>query len=267
MSDTGGHDTSGRRRPLSVWLVLPTYNEADNLERVVARALPALEQVAEHPHVLVVDDDSPDGTGRIAERLSARDDRVQVLHNGAKRGLGRAYVAGFEHALAHGADRVIEMDADFSHDAADLPRLVAAADDLDLVLGSRYAPDGGIIDWGPLRRALSRSGCWYARTLLQLDIRDLTGGFKCFRREVLETLDLDDVRANGYVFQIELSYRTCRAGFRVGEVPIVFRDRERGASKMNAAVALEAVWRVPLLRLRGGAPGRQRKPSADSPPA
>jgi dolichol-phosphate mannosyltransferase len=258
--------TSSRRRPLSVWLVLPTYNEADNLERIVAQALPALEQVAARPHVLVVDDDSPDGTGRIAERLSEQDERVKVLHNGAKRGLGRAYVAGFAYALARGADRVVEMDADFSHDAGDLPRLVAAADDFDLVLGSRYAPGGGIVDWGPLRRALSRAGCWYARALLQLGVRDLTGGFKCFRREVLETLDLGDVRGNGYVFQIELSYRTCQAGFRVVEVPIVFRDRQRGASKMTAGVALEAVWRVPLLRFRGGL-GRQRKPSADSPPA
>jgi dolichol-phosphate mannosyltransferase len=252
-----------RRRPLSVWLVLPTYNEAENLERTIAEALPALEQVAERPHVLVVDDDSPDGTGRIAARLSERDARVRVLHNGVKRGLGRAYVAGFAHALAHGADRVIEMDADGSHDPADLPRLVEAADDLDVVLGSRYADGGGIVAWGALRRALSRSGCWYARSLLRLDVHDLTGGFKCFRREVLEALDLDDVRANGYVFQIELSYRASRAGFRIGEIPIVFRERERGASKMTAAVAVEAAWRVPLLRFRGSATA-QRKPSPGS---
>ena len=252
-ADEDATGTGGRRRPLSVWLVMPTYNEAENLELMIARALPALAQAAERPHVLVVDDDSPDGTGRIAARLGERDERVQVLHNGAKRGLGRAYVTGFEHALAHGADRVIEMDADLSHDVADLPRLVAAADDADLVLGSRYTPGGGILDWGRLRRLLSRVGCWYARTLLQLDVRDLTGGFKCFRREVLETLDLDDVRANGYVFQIELTYRARRAGFRVAEIPILFRDRQRGASKMSAAVALEAVWRVPLLRLRRGA--------------
>ena len=258
--------TGDRRRPLSVWLVLPTYNEAENLARVVEEALPALEQVAQRPHVLVVDDDSPDGTGRVAARLSERDPRIQVLHNGAKRGLGRAYVAGFEHALEQGADRVIEMDADFSHDVADLPRLVAAADDVDLVLGSRYAPGGRILDWSALRRAVSRAGCWYARTLLQVDVRDLTGGFKCFRREVLEALDLTDVRANGYVFQIELSYRALRAGFRIGEIPIEFRDRQRGASKMTAAVALEAVWRVPLLRLRREALG-QSKPSADSRPA
>jgi dolichol-phosphate mannosyltransferase len=262
--DAIGCNTPVRRRPLSVWLVLPTYNEADNLERIVTAALPALERVAERPHVLIVDDESPDGTGRIATRLSERDDRVHVLHNGAKRGLGRAYVAGFEHALGQGGDRVIEMDADFSHDVEDLARLVAAADDVDVVLGSRYAPGGGITDWGPLRRALSRAGCWYARSLLGLDVRDLTGGFKCFRREVLETLDLADVRANGYVFQIELTYRAARAGFRVREIPILFRDRQRGASKMTAAVAVEAAWRVPLLRLRRSTVGAQRKPSPGS---
>ena len=252
-----------RRRPLSVWLVLPTYNEAENLDRIVAQALPALEEVAERPHVLVVDDDSPDGTGRVAARLSERDPRIQVLHHGVKRGLGRAYVAGFEHALARGADRVIEMDADFSHDVADLPRLVAAADDLDLVLGSRYAPGGRILDWSALRRGVSRAGCWYARAVLQLDVRDLTGGFKCFRREVLEALDLGDVRANGYVFQIELSYRALRAGFRVGEIPIAFRDRQLGTSKMTPAVALEAAWRVLLLRLRRDALA-QREQTANS---
>ena len=257
----------GRRRPLSVWLVIPTYNEAENVERIIERTLPVLAQVAERPHVLVVDDDSPDGTGRIAALLGERDERVHVLHNGAKGGLGRAYVAGFEYALAQGADRVIEMDADFSHDVADLPRLVAAADDADLVLGSRYTPGGGIRDWGPLRRVISRVGCWYARTLLRLAVRDLTGGFKCFRRELLEALDLDDVRANGYVFQIELTYRACRAGFRIAEIPIVFRDRQRGASKMSAAVAVEAVWRVPLLRLRRGVVARPGSAALDQPEA
>jgi dolichol-phosphate mannosyltransferase len=231
--------------PASV--VLPTYNEAGNLERLVRAVL-------EHDvRVLVVDDNSPDGTGAIADRLADELDAVEVLHRPRKAGLGRAYLAGFDHALRSGAELVIEMDADFSHDPADLPLLVAAAEDADLVLGSRYVEGGGVVDWGLLRRALSRGGSFYARTVLGVPVRDLTGGFKCFRREVLEAIAPTGVQANGYAFQIELTYRAIRAGFRVTEVPIVFRDRAVGRSKMTPAIALEAVWRVPALRLRGEA--------------
>jgi len=241
----------------SAWLVVPTYNEAENLEALLSAVLPALGAGASDPHVLVVDDDSPDGTGRLAERLAAADPRVHVLHHGAKAGLGRAYIAGFKHALAAGADLVLEMDADLSHDPADLPRLLARSAGADIVLGSRYAPGGGVADWGLGRRLLSRGGSLYARTVLGVGVRDLTGGFKCFRRDVLAALDLDGVRANGYVFQIEMTFRALHAGFTVAEVPIVFRERAAGSSKMTAAVALEAIWKVPALRLR--LPRRRRR--------
>jgi dolichol-phosphate mannosyltransferase len=228
------------------WLVLPTYNEAENLDRFVRAVLAAAPEL----HILVVDDSSPDGTGDIADGLAAELPGVEVLHRAAKEGLGRAYLAGFERALASGADLVLEMDADFSHDPADLPRLLAAAEDADLVLGSRYVPGGGVRDWGLLRRLVSRGGSWYARTILGVPVRDLTGGFKCFRREVLDGLDLEAVHADGYGFQIELTYRAIQAGFTVKEVPIVFRDREAGSSKMTARIAIEAVWKVPALKLR-----------------
>jgi dolichol-phosphate mannosyltransferase len=234
----------------SAWLVVPTYNEAQNLEALLSAVLPALGAGSSDPHVLVVDDDSPDGTGRLAERLAAADPRVHVLHHGAKAGLGKAYIAGFKHALAAGADLVLEMDADLSHDPADLPRLLARSAGADVVLGSRYVPGGGVADWGLGRRLLSRGGSLYARTVLGVRVRDLTGGFKCFRRDVLAALDLDGVRANGYVFQIEMTFRALHRGFTVAEVPIVFRDRAAGSSKMTAAVALEAIWKVPALRLR-----------------
>jgi dolichol-phosphate mannosyltransferase len=198
-----------------------------------------------------VDDNSPDGTGRIADRLAGELPQVRVLHRPAKQGLGRAYLAGFERALAGGAELILEMDADFSHDPADVPRLIAAADAADLVLGYRYVPGGGIENWGPLRRVLSRGGSLYARVLLGLPVRDLTGGFKCFNRRVLEGIDLEGVHADGYGFQIELTYRAIRAGFTVTEVPILFRERREGHSKMTARIALEAVWKVPALRLRG----------------
>jgi dolichol-phosphate mannosyltransferase len=228
----------------SALAVLPTYNEAGNLERLV-------RAVVEHDvGVLVVDDNSPDGTGAIADRLARELDRVEVLHRPRKAGLGRAYVAGFEHALRSDADFVIEMDADFSHDPADLPRLLAAAGDADHVLGSRYVEGGGLVDWGLLRRLVSRGGSVYARVVLGVDVRDLTGGFKCFRREVLEKIELDTVRSQGYAFQVELTYRACRNGFRVREVPIVFHDREAGTSKMSWQIAAEAIWRVPQMRLR-----------------
>jgi dolichol-phosphate mannosyltransferase len=232
------------------WLILPTYNEAENLERIVRAALPRLAEGSAEPHVLVVDDGSPDGTGKIADRLAAELPEVEVLHRGVKEGLGRAYIAGFRHALDRGAEQLIEMDADFSHDPADLPRLIAAADAADLVLGSRYVPGGGVENWGGLRRLVSRGGSWYARVLLGVPVRDLTGGFKCFNRRVLEAIDLNGVHANGYGFQIELTYRAIQAGFTVAEVPIRFRERREGQSKMTPRIALEAVWKVPALRFR-----------------
>ena len=227
------------------WLVLPTYNEAENLEALVAAVLPKLPDDA---RVLVVDDDSPDGTGRIADRLADENERVEVLHRTKKEGLGPAYIAGFRKALAEGAGLILEMDADFSHDPAYLPRLLEASKRADLVIGSRYVEGGGVANWGALRRGISRGGSAYARLVLGVEVRDLTGGFKCFRREVLEAIDLDSVDALGYAFQIEMTYRALRAGFKVAEVPIVFRDRHAGSSKMDSSIVREAIWRVPRLR-------------------
>jgi dolichol-phosphate mannosyltransferase len=232
------------------WLILPTYNEAENVEPVVRASLVQLEKT-EGPHtILIVDDNSPDGTGQIADRLAEQLERVRVLHRASKQGLGRAYVAGFDVALENEADLVMEMDADFSHDPADIPRLIAAAGAADLVLGSRYVPGGGVVNWGFLRRALSWGGCAYARILLGLPVRDLTGGFKCFNARVLKTVDLTGVHADGYGFQIEMTYRAVKAGFTVTEVPILFRERRVGQSKMTPLIAIEAVWKVPALRLR-----------------
>jgi len=233
----------------TAWLVLPTYNEAENVEAFVAAVRAKLPASA---RVLVVDDNSPDGTGRIADRLAGEHESVSVLHRRSKEGLGPAYIAGFRHALAAGAGLVLEMDADFSHDPAYLPRLLEAAQRADLVLGSRYVPGGGVSDWGPLRRAISRGGSAYARFVLGVDVQDLTGGFKCFRREVLEAIDLDTIGARGYAFQVEMTYRAIQRGFRVVEVPIVFRDRRAGSSKMDRSIVAEAVWRVPLLRFGRG---------------
>jgi dolichol-phosphate mannosyltransferase len=224
---------------------LPTYNERENLEPMVAALL---ERLGPDDSVLVIDDRSPDGTGAIADRLAAEEPRVAVLHRQQKEGLGPAYIAGFRRALAYGAELVLEMDCDFSHDPADVPRLIAAAADADLVLGSRYADGGRIENWGPLRRFVSRAGSLYAQALLAAPVRDLTGGFKCYRRQVLETIDLDAVSSRGYAFQIETTYRALRAGFRVVEVPITFADRRAGTSKMSPAIATEAIWRVPYLR-------------------
>jgi len=198
----------------------------------------------------VIDDGSPDGTGELADRLAQEIPNVSVLHRDRKEGLGPAYIAGFRQALEDGAELVLEMDCDFSHDPADVPRLIAGADDADLVLGSRYVAGGGVRNWSAMRRFISAGGSWYARTVLGIGVRDLTGGFKCFRRAVLEAIPLDRIDAKGYAFQIETTYRAVRAGFRVAEVPIVFVDRTEGHSKMSRAIVLEAVWRVPLLRLR-----------------
>jgi len=200
--------------------------------------------------VLVIDDDSPDGTGEIADRLADELDYVDVLHRARKEGLGPAYLAGFARALADGAELVLEMDCDFSHDPADVPRLLAAAEDADVVLGSRYVEGGSIANWGPLRRLISEGGSLYARLLLGVPVRDLTGGFKCYRREVLERIDLGAITSKGYAFQIETTYRALRAGFRVKEIPITFVDREHGGSKMSRTIVLEAIWKVPALRLR-----------------
>ena len=222
---------------------LPTYNERENLEAML-RALGD-----KGVHVLVIDDDSPDGTGRLADGLAEELDYVSVLHRDEKEGLGPAYLAGFRRALADGAELVLEMDCDFSHDPNDVPRLLAAAADADLVLGSRYVTGGGVRNWGLLRRFISAGGSWYARVLLQVRVRDLTGGFKCYRRAVLESIDLDGIHSKGYAFQIETTYRALRAGFRVVEIPITFADREAGGSKMSRAIVGEAIWKVPGLRL------------------
>ncbi len=232
-----------------VWVVIPTYNEAANIEGIVRATVAELERLAPGVHrVLVVDDNSPDGTGALADRLAESLDQVEVLHRPAKTGLGHAYLAGFDRALRGDAELVIEMDADFSHDPRYLEPLIKAADDADLVLGSRYVAGGGVEDWGLLRRLISRGGGLYARVILGVPIHDLTGGFKCIHRRVLETIQLETVRAEGYVFQIEVTYRALLAGFRVTEVPIVFRDRSVGSSKMSGRIAAEAMWAVPLLR-------------------
>ena len=200
--------------------------------------------------VLVIDDNSPDGTGRLADRLTQELEYVDVLHRPRKEGLGPAYIAGFRQALADGAERILEMDCDFSHDPKDVPRLIAATEDADLALGSRYVDGGEVADWGVVRRAVSAAGSVYARVLLSLQVRDLTGGFKCYRADVLRTIDLDAIDSKGYAFQIETTYRALRAGFRVIEVPIRFVDREVGGSKMSGAIVLEAIWKVPALRLQ-----------------
>jgi dolichol-phosphate mannosyltransferase len=235
--------------PGPVWVILPTYNERQNLQPLVEAVQSSLGESAGEHRILIVDDNSPDGTGEIADRLAASDGRVRVLHRPAKGGLGRAYLAGFEYVLAEGAALVIEMDADFSHDPGYLPDMVEAARSADLVLGSRYVPGGGVRNWGSVRRFVSRGGCLYARTVLDVDINDLTGGFKCFRREVLEALDLATVQSEGYAFQVELTYRALEAGFRVKEIPIIFSERRRGKSKMSRRIMLEAITMIPRLRM------------------
>jgi dolichol-phosphate mannosyltransferase len=232
------------------WLIVPTYNEAENLEPFVRQVLPQLASATGEHRVLIVDDSSPDGTGEIADRLAAELDAVEVLHRAEKDGLGRAYAAGFERALAEGAELVMQMDVDFSHDPKHIPALIAAADHADLVIGSRYVSGGGVTDWGLARRLLSRGGSWYARTVLRVPVKDLTGGFKCFRRELLEELAPGSFHTAGFGFQVETTYRAVRAGARVHEVPIRFRDRQAGTSKMSSRIVVEALWRVLALRLR-----------------
>lgn len=236
------------------WLILPTFDEAENIELIVAAAHEVLRAAApEGFRILVVDDDSPDGTGRIADRLAAEHEEVEVLHRTVREGLGPAYIAGFQHALSQGAGFVFEMDSDFSHDPKDLARLLDPVRDgrADVALGSRYVAGGAVLDWGLVRRIISRGGSLYAAVILGLTVRDLTGGFKCFRAEVLEAIDLPSVQAYGYAFQVELTNRAIRRGFRVVEVPITFRDRLRGKSKMSTKIAIEAMFLVPRLRRSG----------------
>ncbi|MGI8606315.1 MAG: polyprenol monophosphomannose synthase [Gaiellaceae bacterium] len=228
---------------------LPTYNEIQNLEPMVRALGEVFEREALDGRVLVIEDASPDGTGELANRLAAELPYVEVLHRQAKQGLGPAYIAGFRRALAEEAELVMEMDCDFSHSPDHLPRLVLAASRADLVIGSRYVPGGRVENWGLGRRLVSRAGSVYARLVLGIDVHDLTGGFKCFHRIVLETIDLDSVSSLGYTFQVETTYRARRAGFRIEEVPIAFSDREVGGSKMTKSIVAEAVWRIPALLL------------------
>ncbi len=236
----------------AVWVCVPTYNERENVDPLVRRLLGVLDDARITGHVLVIDDDSPDGTGAIADALAAEFANVGVIHRARKSGIGPAYREGFRYALAHGADRVVEMDCDFSHDPEAVPALVAATEHADLALGSRYVPGGAVRDWGVTRRAISRGGSLYAKAVLGVPVDDLTGGFKCFRREVLEAIPLDEVSAAGYVFQIEMTYRALLLGFHVVEVPITFTDRTQGASKMSRGIVLEAALHVPRLRRQLG---------------
>lgn len=234
-------------------ICIPTYDERENIERIVPAALAEVPRA----NILIIDDNSPDGTGAIADRLAAADPRVTVLHRPGKEGLGRAYLDGFRVGLERGYSIIFEMDADFSHDPRYLPSLLAAFDDADVVVGSRRVPGGGVVDWGVLRRAISEGGSLYARAVLGVGIRDLTGGFNGFRREVLERIGLEGFETTGYGFQIELKYRCVREGFRVRELPIVFPDRKLGKSKMSSSIFLEAMTNVVKLRL-GWKPRRSR---------
>jgi dolichol-phosphate mannosyltransferase len=234
--------------PRSVWVVVPTFNERENLVSLVSAVRATLEEAAHDHTILIVDDSSPDGTGELADELGDADSHVQVLHRSEKLGLGPAYIAGFQHALDAGAGLIVEMDADFSHDPSYLGPMLEAAREADLVLGSRYVKGGGVRNWGIVRRLVSRGGCLYAQAVLGVSIKDLTGGFKCFRREVLEAIDFAHVRAQGYAFQVELTYRALQMGFRVVELPIVFTERRAGQSKMSRRIVLEAAWMVPSLR-------------------
>jgi len=229
---------------LRALVCLPTYNEQDNVVPMTEAILAATPDV----DVLIIDDNSPDGTGQLADGIAAREPRVKVLHRAGKEGLGKAYLAGFEWALGHGYDLILEMDADFSHDPKYLPGMLEAARSADLVLGSRNIPGGGTVNWGVGRKIISRGGSFYARTILGIPVRDLTGGFKCFHRKVLESIDLPTVECSGYAFQIELTFRALRRGFRVVEFPIVFVDRRVGQSKMSKRIVLEALGKVWSIR-------------------
>jgi len=229
---------------LRALVCLPTYNEQDNVVPMTEAILAATPDV----DVLIIDDNSPDGTGRLADGIAAREPRVKVLHRAGKEGLGKAYLAGFEWALGHGYELILEMDADFSHDPKYLPGMLEAARSADLVLGSRNIPGGGTVNWGVGRKIISRGGSFYARTILGIPVRDLTGGFKCFHRKVLESIDLPTVECSGYAFQIELTFRALRRGFRVVEFPIVFVDRRVGQSKMSKRIVLEALGKVWSIR-------------------
>ena len=235
-------------------IVLPTYNERDNLRHALERIREVADGNDLPLHTLIVDDNSPDGTGELADRLAGEYPDVEVLHRSGKEGLGKAYIAGFRHALAGGADLLFEMDADLSHDASYLPHFVRLIEQgADVVLGSRYVRGGGVENWTLSRRVISRGGCLYAQTILGLPYRDLTGGFKCFRRDVLEAIDLDAVDARGYGFQIEMTYRAHKLGFKVVELPIIFVDRQVGESKMSNDIVVEAMLGVWRLRLDRGA--------------
>jgi dolichol-phosphate mannosyltransferase len=239
-------------------VILPTYNEQENLPNIV----PAILSQGAHFDVLVVDDNSPDGTGRLADEMARSDRRVTVLHRDGKLGLGTAYVAGFKHSLARGYDFVFEMDADFSHDPADLSRLLEAAQQADVVIGSRWVPGGGAPNWSWPRVLISRGGSVYSRLILGLPIADLTSGFKCFRREVLASLNLDAIGSNGYAFQVEVNYLCSRRGYRIAEVPIVFVDRRVGKSKMSGAIVVEAMLMVLKYRVVGSSAERSTPPKA-----
>jgi dolichol-phosphate mannosyltransferase len=230
-------------------ICLPTYNERDNVGPMVRALANVIAERNLDANVLVIDDASPDGTGELADRLAREHEWLSVLHRERKEGLGPAYVAGFRRALADGAELIIEMDCDFSHDPLDVPRLVEATRNADLVVGSRYVAGGGTRNWGPLRRAVSRGGSVYARVVLGVPVHDLTSGFKCFRRDVLEAIPLERIGTKGYAFQIETTYRALQARFRVVEIPITFTDRETGGSKMTRGIVLEAIVKVPSLRV------------------
>jgi dolichol-phosphate mannosyltransferase len=246
-ADAGTGLADGTRPPMKCLVILPTYNERENLPRIV----PAILEQGEHFHVLIVDDNSPDGTGRLADDLAAENTRVMVLHRTQKAGLGTAYVAGFKQALIRGYDFIFEMDADFSHDPADLPRLLEAAQGADLAIGSRWVRGGGTRNWSWLRTFISRGGSIFSRTVLGIPIQDLTSGFKCFKRHVLASLHLDGIASNGYAFQVEVNYLCYRHGYRIREVPIIFVDRRVGTSKMNSGIVVEAMLMVIKYRLFG----------------
>jgi dolichol-phosphate mannosyltransferase len=249
------------RAPLDrVLVVVPTYNEKDNVEVIAGRLFEAVP----HAHLLVVDDNSPDGTGRIADAMAEADERVHVLHRTDKSGLGAAYIAGFAWAKDHGYDVVVEMDADGSHQPEQLPRLLAALEHADLVLGSRWVSGGSVVNWPKSREVLSRGGNAYARTMLRLPLQDATGGYRAYRREVLDSLPLGEVASQGYCFQVDLAWQSWKAGWEVVEVPITFVERERGESKMSRSIVLEALWRVTWWGLRTG---RSRAVRPTSPAA